>query len=163
MALFEDKYDDIVRVVSMGNSIELCGGTHVKNTKEINKLAILKVENKGSDAYRIEGTTDALIEKELKKVTKPYTDEITKLLEKSKTLIQKAAEENVKYCFDFDIEFQVLDSYADVVYYKEQLERLKLSIKKLEKAVNEEISNKSLGNLDEFLSMKETFLSLIHI
>ena len=156
MALFEDKYDDIVRVVSMGNSIELCGGTHVKNTKEINKLAILKVENKGSDTYRIEGTTDSLIEQELKKVTKPYTDEITKLLEKSKTLIQKAAEENVKYCFDFDIEFQVLDSYADVVYYKEQLERLKLSIKKLEKAVNEEISNKSLGNLDEFLSMKET-------
>lgn len=157
MALFEDKYDDIVRVVSMGNSIELCGGTHVKNTKDIKKIAILKIENKGSDVYRIEGTTDKLIEQELKIATKPYTDEITKLLQKSKTLIKKAESEKIKCCFDFDIEFQVLDSYADVVYYREQLERLKLSLKKLEKSINEEVSNKSLKNIDEFLAMKETF------
>ena len=58
--------------------------------------------------------------------------------------------------FDFDIEAQVLDSYADVVYYKEQLERLKLSIKQLEKNVNEELTNKSLNNIDELLKLKET-------
>ena len=155
MALFEDKYDDIVRVVSIGDSIELCGGTHVKNIKDIGKIAILKIENKGSDTYRIEGTTDNSIESELKKVTKPYTDEITKLLEKSKKLVMQAKEENVKCCFDFDIEFQVLDSYADVVYYKEQLERLKISIKKLEKNVNEEITHKSLENIEDFLKLKE--------
>ena len=155
MALFEDKYDDIVRVVSIGDSIELCGGTHVKNIKDIGKIAILKIENKGSDTYRIEGTTDNSIESELKKVTKPYTDEITKLLEKSKKLVMQAKEENVKCCFDFDIEFQVLDSYADVVYYKEQLERLKISIKKLEKDVNEEITHKSIENIEDFLKLKE--------
>ena len=155
MALFEDKYDDIVRVVLMGDSIELCGGTHVKNTKDIEKIAILKVENKGSDTYRIEGTTDTLIEKELKKITKPYKDEITKLLEKSKTLIKQAQNEKVKCCFDFDIEYQILDSYADVVYYKEQLERLKLSIKKLEKVINEELTAKSLNNITDFIELKE--------
>lgn len=155
MALFEDKYDDIVRVVEIGDSIELCGGTHIKNTKEINKIAILKIENKGSNTYRIEGTTNNKITKELKKVTKPYTDEIKKLLTKAKNLIKQAAKEDVNLYFDFDIEAQVLDSYADVVYYKEQLERLKLSIKQLEKNVNEELTNKSLNNIDELLKLKE--------
>ena len=49
----------------------------------------------------------------------------------------------------------MLDSYADVVYYKEQLERLKLSVKKLEKSINDEITNKSLSNIDEFIKVKE--------
>lgn len=157
MALFEDKYEDIVRVVTMGDSIELCGGTHVKNIQDIHKIAILKVENKGSDTYRIEGTTDGSIDKELQTITKPYTQEITKLLNKSKELITKAESEKVAYYFDFDmnINIQELDSYEDVIYYKEQLERLKLSIKKLEKSIEEEIANKSLNDLDKFIQIKE--------
>jgi len=155
MALFEDKYDDIVRVVTIGDSIELCGGTHVSNTKDIKKIAILKIENKGSDTYRIEGTTAKNIENKLKEVVKPYTEEITKLLTKAKELIKQAEEEKVEHCFDFDIDYQLLDSYADVVYYKEQLERLKISVKKLEKSINEEVTNKSLSNIDEFLKIRE--------
>ena len=155
MALFEDKYDDIVRVVTMGESIELCGGTHVKNTKEIEKIAILKIENKGSDVYRIEGTTSQNIKPELKKITKPYIDEITKLLTKVKDLIKEAKKEKVEHYFDFDIDYQELDSYKDVIYYKEQLERLKISVKKLEKSINDEIVNKTINNIDEFLKISE--------
>lgn len=157
MALFEDKYEDIVRVVTMGSSIELCGGTHVKNTKDIHKIAILKVENKGSDTYRIEGTTDESIDEYLQIIVKPYTKEITKLLNKSIELITKAEAEKVAYYFDFDmnIDIQELDSYEDVIYYKEQLERLKLSIKKLEKSIEEGLSNKSLNDLDKFIQIKE--------
>ena len=155
MALFEDKYDDIVRVVTIGPSIELCGGTHVKNTSEIGKFAILRLENKGSDTYRIEGTTGTNIKKQLKEIIKPYTDEISKLLIKSKELIKQAKKEKVEYYFDFDMEHQTLDSYDDVVYYKEQLERLKISVKKLEKNISEELTNKSLSNIDELLKIKK--------
>ena len=155
MALFEDKYDDVVRVVTMGNSIELCGGTHVSNTKDIEKIAILSIENKGSDTYRIEGTTSKNIKDELKKVIKPYNDEITKLLTKVKNIIQEAKKEKIKLDFDFEIDPQELDSYKDVLYYKEQLERLKLSVKKLEKEYNESIANKSISNIDDILKNKE--------
>lgn len=155
MALFEDKYDDIVRVVTIGPSVELCGGTHVKNTNEIGKFAIIKLENKGSDTYRIEGATGSNIKKQLNEIIKPYIDEISKLLLKSKELIKVAKKEKVEYCFDFDMDHQVLDSYEDVVYYKEQLERLKISVKKLEKTIDEGITNKSLDNIDELLKIKK--------
>ena len=155
MALFEDKYDKTVRVVTIGDSVELCGGTHVKNTSDIGSFAILKVENKGSDTYRIEGATNDKIETQIYEVIKPYHEEITKLLTKAKELIKQAKKEKVETYFDFDIEYQLLDSYADVVYYKEQLERLKQSVKKLEKSINEEITNKSLSNIDEFIKVKE--------
>ena len=155
MALFEDKYDKIVRVITIGDSVELCGGTHVNNTRDIGSFAILRVENKGSDTYRIEGATNNKIESQIYEVIKPYHEEITKLLTKAKELIKQAKKEKVEAYFDFDINYQLLDSYADVVYYKEQLERLKLSVKKLEKSINEEMMNKSLNNLDEFIKVKE--------
>ena len=155
MALFEDKYDEIVRVVTLGDSVELCGGTHVKNTKDIGKIAILSVENKGSDTYRIEGTTIKKIEKELKKVVKPYREEIEKLLKKAKNILKEATNEKIKLEFDFSINDEELDSYRDVVYYKDQLEGLKLSIKKLEKDFTEKKNNKALNNIDEFLKVME--------
>lgn len=155
MALFEDKYDKMVRVVTIGDSIELCGGTHVKNTAEIGSFAILRVENKGSDTYRIEGATNNRIETQIYEVVKPYHEEITKLLSKAKDLIKQAKKEKVEAYFDFDIDYQLLDSYADVVYYKEQLERLKQSVKKLEKSINDEIIKKTLNNIDKFIKSKE--------
>ena len=150
MALFSEKYDDVVRVVKIGKSIELCGGTHANNTRDIKQFAIIKYESKGSDTYRVEAVTNKKIESSLFDVIKPYNDEMVKLLMKAKEITIEAAKLKIKLDFDVEIDNSKPTSYEDIIYNQNELNYIQTEVKNLEKKFLELREKETVNNLDSY-------------
>lgn len=125
IGLFEDKYKDVVRVVSFGGwSIELCGGTHVKNVSEIQMFKITSESSVAAGVRRIEAITGRSVYEYLKK-TENQIDEVSNILKcKKPELVSK-------------------------------FESVNEEIKSLEKELKELKSQIALNSLDSFIAEKK--------
>lgn len=150
IALFEEKYGDQVRVLTIADSVELCGGTHVENVKDIGRFAVKNIESKGNNIYRIEGATASNITDELFAAIKPYNDSMIKLLLKARKIVEQAHQEGIRLEFNFDINHDAPQTYKDVVFNRKELSQIKENVQLLEKNyVNAKIK-KALSNLSVF-------------
>ena len=88
IALFGEKYDDQVRVVTIDNSIELCGGTHVYYTGDIGLFAILSEESISTGIRRIEALTGIRALNYLREKAIQHSDILQILKCKEKDVVQ---------------------------------------------------------------------------
>lgn len=98
MALFGEKYEERVRVLSMGDfSIELCGGTHARRTGDIGLFRILSESGTAAGVRRIEATTGTTAiesihnqSEQLSAIAHLVKGDMNSLVEKVKTALDKS-------------------------------------------------------------------------
>ncbi len=151
-AVFGEKYGSVVRLVDMDYSKELCGGTHVSKTGDIEQFAILSIESKGSGIFRIEAATSKHIFEEMQKTTIHTQETIDNLHTKLANIFDNALKEEIKLKVTTLPKYELIGSFADVLGKRDEYEKLWEIVKDTEKAYDAMYRQKNSSSYDKFLT-----------
>ena len=149
VAEFGEKYGDTVRVVNLKYTLDLCGGTHVHNLKDIGRFAVKNIYSIGSGIYRIEGLTNINVETIVEGLV-GINQEIDNLLHKAELIASQAQGEGLNINFDYRVDKTVIGSYQDVINKRNEFTNLQKAVKDLEKEVSHLKEIQVLSSMDQY-------------
>lgn len=149
IAEFGEKYEDLVRMVDLKYTLDLCGGTHVKNIKDIQDFAIKSISSIGSGIYRIEAVTNEAVSSLSDSLIGINTD-LAHLLEKADKILLQAKKDDIPLNFEFKTDIEKLGSYQDVLNKRKLLHLAQSKVKQLEKEYNKAKDKLALNSIPDF-------------
>ncbi len=111
IAFFGDKYGEVVRVLEAGDSIELCGGTHVAATGDIGLIKVVEESSIGSNLRRIEAVTGQNAVDHVLESARTMR-KLSELLDTSSTLLVDAATRKLAEIKQLNDELKAIRSAA---------------------------------------------------
>ncbi len=152
MALFGEKYGDLVRVVDMEVSKEFCGGTHVNNTSDVVDFEICGYESIGSGIFRISASTSKNANKILHETLENTFQDIYTLEKKAEKLANDAKDKGINVNNNVRFVEPKEKGYRFLLALRKCLANVQADLHNLEKEINEATKSNAMKDLTKYES-----------